>query len=377
VDDPRRDQRDPAQHRRQGAPAPVNAENDDTDDLRRALRTFFDRECTDERAVAAESAGLDGDLWDRAASIGLPLIGLPEDRGGSGGSLADLLALLRLAGQYAAPLPLSETSLAGWMLATVGTEPGTGPATVVPGFPSDTLHLEDGRLHGVAHAVPWARDARRIVALVGGADHDVSLVALDRGEVTVEPGADLAGMPCDTVVADGVSAETFAWPDAAEAVVARGGLLRAAQMAGALDAVLAITRSYVRERQQFGQPIGRFQAVQHHLVTVAQAAATTSVAVQQAALAIGNEDGGGGGASPAARAAKLVANQEAARGVRAAHQAHGAIGMTQEYRLQLFTRRLQSWRGELGSDRELAQALGAVVLERGSVLSLPGGPSPT
>jgi acyl-CoA dehydrogenase len=93
--------------------------------------------------------------------------------------------------------------------------------------------------------------------------------------------------------------------------------------------------------------------------------------VDRAGLATASGDG-----TFDAAAAKLVVNQQAALAVRAAHQAHGAIGMTQEYRLQHLTRRLNAWRGDSGDEQSLALGLGAAVVREGSIertITAPGG----
>src|ERR1700744_4866758 len=94
--------------------------------------------CTFEAVQAAQARGWAPDVWDVAASIGLPWIGIPEAAGGTGGTLEDALAVLQIAGAHAAPIPLAETGLwAGWLLAEAGLPLGDGPLTVVPGRPED------------------------------------------------------------------------------------------------------------------------------------------------------------------------------------------------------------------------------------------------
>jgi acyl-CoA dehydrogenase len=138
----------------------------------------------------------------------------------------------------------------------------------------------------------------------------------------------------------------------------RGAVLRAAQMAGAMGAVYDVTKRYTAERQQFGRPIGTFQSVRTHLVYLAQMAVTTQVCVERAAAALDSDRD----ASFDAYAAKLLADQNAAVSVRSGHQAHGAIGMTREYVLQDFTRRLNAWRGDWGTEQELSERIGSAVL---------------
>ena len=136
---------------------------------------------------------------------------------------------------------------------------------------------------------------------------------------------------------------------------------RACQIAGALDAALALSVAYVNERQQFGRPLGKFQAVQQSLATFACEAAAANCAAMGAAQAL---DRGEAGFEVAA--AKLRANRAVEVGTTVAHQVHGAIGFTQEYALQHLTRRLWQWRSEYGSDAYLSAKLGSGTIERGA-----------
>ncbi|WP_210413460.1 acyl-CoA dehydrogenase family protein [Altererythrobacter sp. TH136] len=146
-----------------------------------------------------------------------------------------------------------------------------------------------------------------------------------------------------------------------EAMVARAGLcaeaevlLLAAALSGAADRVLAMSAAYAGERSQFGKPIGRQQALQQQLAVMAEDCVAIRLAVELAAAG-----------EPPDRlriaVAKSVASSAAPRIANAAHAVHGAIGISAEYDLQLYTGRLHEWRAALGSEtrwnRELGHAL--------------------
>ncbi|HVW39996.1 MAG TPA: acyl-CoA dehydrogenase family protein [Amycolatopsis sp.] len=340
--------------------------------LERLVSEFFAGSCPPEAVTRAEATGLDTRLWDAAEQLGFPLVGLDERRGGSGGSLSDLLVLLHVAGRHAAPLPLAETNLAAWLLHRAGRDAPSGPMTVVPGAERDTLTLREGVLSGVAHGVPWATGARRVVALLEDENGSLQVVSPALTELTIHKGSDLAGMSRDTLVARDVPVDAAPWTGTPDALFVRGALLRSAQMAGALEEILELTRDYVGQRTQFGRAIGSFQSVQQHVVTLAQASTMSSLAVRRAGHAAATGD-----ASFEVCATKLVLNQQSALATRAAHQAHGAIGMTQEYRLQHFTRRLHGWRGEFGDEQGLALRIGAAVARRGGLARVITAPSAT
>jgi acyl-CoA dehydrogenase len=334
-----------------------------SDMLIETTERLFGSLCRPDALRAAEQSGWAPQMWAEVAGLGLPWIGLPEDLGGQGGTLLDALAVLRVAGAHSLPLPLAETGLAGWLLTAAGVEVPSEPLTVVPGRPDDTLRLSGGRLYGTAHRVPWARAAGSIVTLLPSEPpasqepppgNAWSVMAVQGDAATVTPMTNLAGEPRDTVAFEGVTPQILV-PSAidGEALLYRGALTRAVLMAGALQRVCELTVGYTREREQFGRPLARFQAVQHHIVTVVQETAAVGVAATAAARRAQHGD-----ARVEIAAAKLLANLSVHSAVRSAHQAHGAMGVTQEYPLHHATRRLRAWRCEYGDEREWSTHLG-------------------
>lgn len=139
----------------------------------------------------------------------------------------------------------------------------------------------------------------------------------------------------------------------------------AAKIVGALEKTLDITLAYANERVQFGKPIGKFQAIQHQLAVMAEQVAAARMAAQ-----IGCS-GGGAEADPLrAAAAKSRASEAAAIVAPLAHAIHGAMGITAEYDLQRFTKRLHQWRAEHGSELAWNRVLGRALLDGGEALTL-------
>jgi acyl-CoA dehydrogenase len=315
-----------------------------------------------EEVGEAEGTGWSPQLWKALQQSGFSDVPVPEELGGAGGSVADAVQLLRAAGAHAAPVPLAEAGLVGgWLLASAGLALPEGVRTVLP--PAATLRLDGDRLFGAAPAVAWGHRAQHVIGLVGGIIVLAPGPAAQSGGPAVSRGANLADEPRDTVVFDGVPVTARAdAPDAVteETLWERIALGRTALMAGAISTVAAMTLRYGGEREQFGRPIARFQAVQAHLVTIHQQAAVVASAIDGAVAAI--ELGRG---SFEIACAKMLADQAGRLVTAAAHQTHGAIGMTKEYPLHYLTRRLWAWRDEAGGHHRWADRLGAALVACG------------
>jgi len=321
---------------------------------------LFGEYCTHAAIQQAEADGGAPAIWQAFAETGFPWISLPEEAGGSGGTLLDALEVLRLVGYYAAPIPAAETGvLGGWLLASAGLELPEGIVTVAPGSLNDTLAIaDDGTVSGSVHMVPWGRHAERLAVIQNG-----KIASLPVAAATVTELPSLAGEPRDILTFDATAADVAPAPTGVdeEALRFRGALSRVALMAGAIEKMSQLTVSYTNEREQFGRPVARFQAVQQHLVWASQDAALTRMAADAAGRQADRGD-----ARFEIASAKLVANQAATRATKACHQAHGAMGMTQEYELHHSSRRLWTWRAEYGGVREWSSWVGKLATSQGA-----------
>lgn len=316
--------------------------------------------------VAAAEERWPDELWALVQAAGLPLAPVPEDAGGGGADQADAFAVARLAAASALPLPLGETGLlAGHALSQAGLAVPSGPLAAVWGGVRAQRDDDTVQLSGTARRVPWGAQAERVAVLAEASDGLV-VCAVDPQACSPQRRANLAGEPRDTLVFDGVLVGAGDHAPAPAALTAdvleqRGGLLRAAQMAGALTAASQLSVTFAGERVQFGRPIGGFQAVGSLLALLAAEAAAAAAAVDAALASIAD----GGDVGNAVAAAKVRAGQAAGSGAEMAHQIHGAIGYTREHRLHHLTRRLWSWRDEYGSEVVWAQRLGRSALMAG------------
>ncbi len=308
-------------------------------------------------------------LWRALSDAGLTLAWVPEILGGAGASLADGFAILGVAGRYALPVPLAETLLAGWLLSRADIAAPDGAITVAPVRPSDRIRLgDDGRLRGRAAAVPFAALAEHIAVLAESGDgHIIGIV--NARDCKMSEGASLGGDPANIVSFDNVKPLASApAPRALDktTLMLMGSVARSVQIAGALEAVLAMSVRYANERVAFERPIGKFQAVQQNLARLAGETAAALTAAGSAADTIAQSDNLDDVLMLEAASAKIRTGEAAAEGAAIAHQVHGAIGFTQEHVLHRFTLRMLGWRDDFGSESYWAAKLGAMVASRGA-----------
>lgn len=329
-----------------------------TSDLTAMLANFFAATWPMDEPIA-ESGPLGETRWSAFAELGLHLVGVPEEQGGSGGTFDDLTALAVLAGRHAADIPVVEATTAAWALAQAGLPIEETASYSIPIGPSSLTVDADGAIRGTLADVPWGASVDLVVALTD----DGRTVMFEPLDATVRPGVDLAGQPRDTLKLSGITPTAISTGLTAYHLRRRVVTLRNALAAGALQAISELTRRYVSERVQFGKPIGAFQAVQAHVVQLEQMAIMTTAIVDRLALQpeLCEID---------VAAAHLVTIENALVAARAAHQAHGAIGMTREYRLQGYTRRLHTWTGDFGEALDLSRRLGVTASQAPSFAHL-------
>jgi acyl-CoA dehydrogenase len=312
----------------------------------------------------------DDGLWGALAEAGLTGVGLPESAGGSGGELADAVAIVRTLAAGAAAVPVAEQLLVAGpavVAADLPLPPVDEPLTFALG-PAVTAHASDdgdgpGRftLSGTVTDVAWSGAARHLVVLAAGAAGPV-LALVDVSGIEATSASNLAGEPRGSLVLDDVAASGSLLTSAqVEEWKARYALARAVQLAAALEQVLAWTVQYAGERVQFGRPLGKFQAIQMELAEMAGEVTAVTALTDAAVQAVERNEN----VVLAAAAAKVRAGSAVEVVARLAHQVHGAIGFTQEHKLHHLTRRLWSWRDEAGSELAGSRVLGAGVLVDG------------
>lgn len=306
------------------------------------------------------------DLWNAVFEAGLPRALLRENEGGAGARWSDLAPVLMTAGRHAAPIPLAESLLAAGLLRRAGLSVPEGLISLIP-RPLDKGMLSGTGLSTHARGVPWGRKADHLVFVAPAGEHS-RVGLLSTRDVTVEPRENIAREPRDDIRLRNAQIEEAGDLDVpADVLPLYGAMIRSAQMAGALEALLEMSVGYAGEREQFGRPIGKFQAIQQELARLAGEVAATGMAAKAAFFAADRAEAESGfDPTLELAAAKIRLGDAADLAPGIAHQVHGAIGFTYEHKLHFFTRRLWAWRVEFGTASQWADRLGALVEAHGA-----------
>ncbi|WP_377248041.1 acyl-CoA dehydrogenase family protein [Phytohabitans kaempferiae] len=283
-------------------------------------------------------------LWRRLADLGLTGAAVPEELGGLGLSDVEMAAVLVEVGYAAVPLPVAETAAVAAPLLAAAGDPGGHLAGVLGGATRVALA-------GRTRLVPYGGRAELVLDLAGP-----GLAAL--ADLPAEPVPAIDGSRALVRLAEAPGGAFEVDAGALALARDRAALAVAAQLVGLGRRMLDLTVAYVRERHQFGVPVGGFQAVKHRLADATLEVEFAEPAVLQAAWAAAT------GAPTRARdvsTAYVLAAEAAAGAARAAIQCHGAMGYTVEYDLHLYAKRAWALAADGdGVDAHLARVADAI-----------------
>jgi alkylation response protein AidB-like acyl-CoA dehydrogenase len=334
--------------------------------LRDTFGSFFAKECPTSAVRAAEPLGFDAHLWGRLVEMGVTTLGVPEDLGGDGGGLIELVLVAEEYGRALAPVPFVETTVAGRVLATAGGQkcrPWLDGLAAGRSVVTVALHPVPG---GQRQLVPAGAICDAVVALDG---RELVLVGDPEAPRAVGNQAS-APLAWWTVGGDHAVRLVLAEGDEArrcfERALLEWKLLTAAALVGLSDAVLVRTVEYTKARHAFGVPIGTFQAVSHPLVDARIGVDAARRLIWKAAWFAEYEP------SEAARLASMAwvyAAGVATEAVTTGLHAHGGIGFTMESDIQLFFRRAKGWATVAGDPQRDLQSLADVLVSDHAAVS--------
>ena len=342
------------------------------------------------RAMATDDRGYTEDFWREIGELGWLGLIVPEEHGGSGMGMSDMSVLLGEWGAALAPGPLVESAVvSASTISEFGSDVqkqewlpsiATGETVAVPslvGLDGSTDPSAMGVrasetsngwvISGKSRFVPYGNSAD-LVLMPAETDAGVTVFAVPiksaEGTVNINRVKMASGAPaCDielnevVVPTAAVLGEAGGGSDVVDHMMLYGAAARAVQMVGAGSAVTDRTIEYVKDRRQFGRPIGAFQVIQHYMADMATKVKSGKHLADRAAWAL-SADVDGAMASRIVSQAKWSANTLMHDIVWKAHQSHGAIGFTWEHDLHLYTRRILSWRADFGDSDSHIENLG-------------------
>ncbi len=317
-----------------------------------ALQQVLADHCTLQMVRDIEAGGSAQPLWQAIEASGFADALVGAAQGGAGLDLSAVYPVLELCGGVCLPMPLGQTMLTRAWLAAEGVATPSGSMALAWG-----QGAWDGSSPLVCRNVALARVATWV------------LVGFDSGSVLLpmEEAAQLPSAFCLDA--------TLQWPVAAvqkaQHIAASCDLktweacIASAQLAGAMQSVLIRSLQFANEREQFGRPIGKFQAIQHQLSVIAEHAFAARMAAQ-----MGCNSNTYLPQKLAVAVAKARTSEAAVEVAALSHSIHGAIGFTAEFDLQLYTRRLHLWRQAGGSESHWHSVLGAALVDQHDGLAL-------
>jgi alkylation response protein AidB-like acyl-CoA dehydrogenase len=314
-----------------------------TDDQRQlgdVLSSFLAKESPLDLVRAAEPLGFDDSLWAKLGELGVVVMGLPGSLGGDDGSLLDITLAAERIGAVLAPVPFVDTVVAARLLARLHA-PDAVLAPLVGGAPA-TIGLHpavDGRLR----LVPSGAVAEVVVGLDGDDLVAVTIPGPQIAPVNIAcaPIADRELRVSDRVIlASGGKART-----AHASSVDEWRVLTAAALTGLAAQALQLAVEHAKTREQFGVPIGTFQALAHRLADAAIGVTGSRLLSWEAAWSAAEDPQ----RFPALAAmAYAFASEVAEQVTYDSVHVHGGVGFSLEGDCQLFFRRAKGWTLALG-----------------------------
>ncbi len=352
---------------------------DFTDDqlaLRQEGRRFLEQQCPTShvREFIEDPGGWSRALWKQMADLGWMGMPFGEEHGGVGLGYLELMLLLEELGRVVAPVPfLSSVGICGMAIARVGSDeqkerllPAIASGEKVAalawvdapeGFALDGVTMPAGeRLSGTKQVVLDAPAADVFLVAARDADHTTLFIIEEGFEVIPAQAYDLT-RPLGTVTFDAAPAAPL--PGDAALAWRYAVASACAELIGVAQQAVDLSVAYAKEREQFGRPIGGFQAVKHKLAEMHTEVDAARAATYYACWAV---DTDAEDADVAVSVAKSFASDACAHAAGEAIQVHGGIGYTWEHDIHLYTRRaksLQAFMGDAHHHRErIARLIG-------------------
>jgi len=351
--------------------------------LRKMARDFLSTECPKSlvREMAEDETGHPLELWEKMSEIGWLGLVIPEQYGGGGGSLFDLVVLLEEMGRACLPGPFFSTAVLGGLslleagsdeqkqellpklaqgklLLTLALTEASAKYTADGIQTKATQKGEDFFIQGTKLFVPDAHVSNYLICVARTKEtkmpeEGVTLFLIDSkspginytllktisGDKQCEVSFDNVKVPKQNILGK----LNEGWP-ILEQVLEKATVARCAEMVGASRQVLEMTVDYAKQRIAFGHPIGSFQGIQFYCANMLSDADASAFITYQAACRLSE----GLPATQEVAMAKAWVSERFVKATTLAHQIHGAIGFCEDHDLPLYFKRAKAWEASFG-----------------------------
>jgi alkylation response protein AidB-like acyl-CoA dehydrogenase len=335
---------------------------DDQKEIQRTARELLaDRSRFERVREHAESGRSDDALWRELCELGWPGIAISETHGGQGLGLIELAILCEELGATVAAVPFLPSVLASTLIEHAGSLEQC--ERLLPGLASGESSGALGvAADGTAELVIGAADAATIVLV----EDETTARVLAPGDATVTSIASIDPTRSAARVSVAADAGEELEGDVA-AALDRALVAVSSELVGVCQRALTMTVDYVKERRQFGVPVGSYQAVSHRC---AQMLLETEMARSTTGYAAWCADAEPASLAEAAALAKAAASAAGREVTASAIQAHGGIGFTWEADVHWLYKRAQIDAALLGGAKRQRARLASALSERASAAQL-------
>ena len=354
----------------------VEAADDTLDLIADVAASFATRDADRVRGLRDQGGAVDREMWRRLGENGWLSALVDEDLGGAGLGVDAAAIVARRLGYGGFPEPFVAAGvLAPLVLAAADDAEGaggsrlaevlTGELLVGVGWQTGTATVSaDGRLSGTSRFIGVGGADAYVVAAQGEAGPGLYWVEPEARGVAISDERAADGSLSAVLSLSDVEADTVVGPDRAgevlDSALDTARVVLSAELVGLMDAALEMTLDYLGQREQFGRPIGTFQALQHRAVDAWIQRELASAALEAAILVHTDPTSSARARAAAASSAKARAAHAAPLVAKTTVQLHGAIGYTDEYDVGLYVNRALALTPWLGNATEQTRRLAEI-----------------
>ena len=298
-------------------------------------------------------------LWKDVEEQGLTKIIVKEQFEGSSLPFNSILPVIQISTMMGVPVPFTETIICNYLFSELNISPPNGMIT----FAVETKNIKilNNKVSGNLLSIPYLNLTDQVI-FITDIDKEKHLVFIKNKNGKMEATKNFLSEPRYNLTIQDCEIINIKKLNNNINFNHLGAIIRSAQMVGAMEKIINLSIDYCSQRIQFGRSLSKFQAIQHQIAEMA-----VELAASNAALASLNNYNETIPKLEDIAILKIRAGIAAGKLIAVSHQVHGAMGFTKEYELAYFTKNLNSWRNDFGSEAYWQELLGKSFLENSNL----------